>query len=485
MTLAVGKAVVASQHYISSLIGLKILEKGGNAFDAALAMSAALSVVLPHTGGLGGDGFLLAYTPNGIVAYNGSGKSPKNFDVEAFLKEKPIRGPLTITIPGLVDLWNWTFQRFCKLSMKEILESSIRIAKEGFHINKELANAIANFNYQDEDWLRIYGNKKLGDVLIQKEQANILEAISRDPNSFYKDLAKELVNGLKRKGVKIEEEDFNEHRGEEIQTISLKFLDYKIHELPPNTQGITTLEILKLYEENGLNKLDFYDEKRIIEHLKIAAIAYKDRDRYIADPKFMDVDPLELLKKPHVLESEKLDIEGDTTFLAAADKEGNMVGIIQSLFHPFGSGVTVNGIVFQNRAIGFSKKKGLPNSPLGGKRPLHTLSIAFAEGDDRKILLGCAGGDLRPQIHSEVLENIICYEMDLANAIDMPRWMLTNWDGEYEFIFEKRLSIKSRKAKALDYFSRSVGICNSIEYSNETYKGYSDLRSEGVSLSIF
>ncbi|HLI46876.1 MAG TPA: gamma-glutamyltransferase family protein, partial [Geobacterales bacterium] len=416
MKLVHGKAAVASQHFISSLIGLKILENGGNAFDAAIAMSAALSVVLPQTGGPGGDGFLLASTPKGLIAYNGSGKSPKNFDAEKFINEKPMIGPLTITVPGLVDMWKWIAERYCRFELKKLLSPAIQLAKEGFIVNRELAQSIARFKGNDEDYLRLYANKKMGDILIQKELGLVLETIAKDPESFYRGkLAETIINGLNKKGVAIDIDDFAEHKGEEMNTINIKFLGYDIHELPPNTQGITTLEILNYVEKEGLYKLDFADSKRLEEHIKIAAMAYEDRDKYIGDPRFMEIDTYELLKLKRNASNIRLNI-GDTTFLVVSDKEGNIVGLIQSLFHHFGSGIIVNGVIMQNRAIGFARKKGLPNSPAGNKRPLHTLSIAYAEKDERKIMLGCAGGDLRPQIHAEVLENIICYSMDLGRA---------------------------------------------------------------------
>jgi len=485
MKLVHGKAAVASQHYISSLIGLKILEEGGNAFDAALAMSAILSVVLPQTGGIGGDGFLLACTQKGIFGYNGSGKAPKDFDVESFLKEKPTRGPLTVTVPGLVEMWKWISENHCKLELKKLLKPAINLANEGFFINRELAYSISKFNGNDPDYLRIYANKRMGDLLIQKELGKILEEVAKDPEDFYRgEIAKKLVEGLKRKGVKIDLEDFGTHRGEEVKTLKIDFQGFQIHELPPNTQGITTLEILKLVEENGLHKLDFNDEKRMEEHLKIAAIAYRDRDRYVADPKFMEIEPMELLRKRTVTGNIKLNTF-DTTFLCASDREGNIVGIIQSLFHHFGSGIIVDGVIFQNRAIGFAKEKGLPNSPAGGKRPLHTLSIAFAENEKKKIILGCAGGDLRPQIHAEVLENIICYSMDLGKAIDMPRFMLLEWGEKIRIAYENRINLSNKNAEVLEPYSRSMGICNAIEYSENSYKATSDPRSEGIALAIF
>ncbi len=486
-SLALGNKVVTSQHYLSSLVGLKILEKGGNAFDAILAMSATLSVVLPHTGGIGGDGFLLALRGDEIIAYNGSGKSPKNFDSESFIRETPIRGPLTVTIPGLVDLWNWAGQ-YCNLSLKEILSPAIKLAEEGFFVNKELETAITNSRIKDEDWLSIYGNKKLGDELIQKDLAECLKIIARNPEDFYRgDLARDIVDGLSKKGVKVEISDFEEHRGELMKPIRIDFLGHEIYELPPNSQGITTLEILKMVEMEELYKLPFDDQGRIKEHLKIAYTAYLDRDMYIADPSFMKINPEFLLSESHLEkkkhEKQRIKLESkDTTFLAAADDKGNMVGLIQSLFHPFGSGITFKGIVFQNRAIGFSRKKNLPNSPAGGKRPLHTLSIALLEGKGRKILIGCAGGDLRPQIHAEVIENIVCYGMDLQRAVDAPRFMLTSWEGEAKVISEKRLNLKF--SDQFDYYSRAVGIVNAIELEGNVYKGVADPRSEGLSLAL-
>lgn len=484
MTLALSnKGIVVSQHYISSLIGLKILEKGGNAFDAALAMSAALNVVLPHTGGIGGDAFILALQGDELIAYNGSGRSPRNFDVERFLNEKPKKGPLTITIPGLVDVWDYLSTNYCKFSLEELLKPSIRLCMEGFMINNELHNAILNNPSQDPDWIRIFSNLKLGDILLQKEMAENLEIISKNPRDFYEgDLAYSIVEMLSKKGCKIDYKDFEQHKGEKFEPISIDFRGWKVFELPPNTQGLTTLEILKMIEETSIDHLEYENEKRIKKYLKIASIAYEDRDLYLGDQEYMKINPYDLLKREYINERiSKLNLEsGDTTFLAAADKDGNIVGLIQSLFYPFGSGVVVKGITFQGRALGFAKKTGLPNSPAGNKRPLHTLSICLAEKGENKLILGCAGGDLRPQIHSQILENFISRGMDLKRAIESPRFMLIN---DSEFIYEKRLNLKG--GKQLDFYSASVGIANAIEYDGEKFKGIADLRSEGISLALY
>ncbi|TRM87227.1 gamma-glutamyltransferase, partial [Sulfolobus sp. E3] len=417
MPSASGKRVVSSQNYVASYVGAKILENGGNAFDASIAVSAVLSVVMPHTSGLGGDGFLLAKTPEGIIAYNASGWASKELSVE---KIPDYRSPFTVMVPGLVDLWQFIHENYASKPLQELLNPAISIASNGFMVGRSLHHAIVSSFKLSEDWQKVYGNKRFSDEIRLNRMARILKHISRDPREFYDGkIAEDLVKGLRERGVPVSYEDFKEFHGEKVTPLKSTYKGYTLYELPPNSQGLTTLELLKMIELTDINKMPYNDIGRINEHVRLSALAYEDRNKYVADPRFASVPVEKLLSESYISNklSEygievKVSSHGDTTFFTVTDGE-NEVGFIQSLFYPFGSGIVVEEIPFNNRGAGFTE--GI-NKPEPRKRPLHTLSVLLAENDNERLIIGCAGGDLRPQIHAEVLEYYVDYKMEIDEA---------------------------------------------------------------------
>ncbi|WP_338599310.1 gamma-glutamyltransferase family protein [Sulfolobus tengchongensis] len=478
MPSAAGKKIVATQNYIASYVGTKVLENGGNAFDAAIAISATLSVVIPHTSGLGGDGFLLAKTPEGLVAYSASGWAPKELKVEKIEND---RSPHTVVVPGLVDLWEFIYENYTSKPLSELLKPAISLASNGFMVSRGLHHAIVSSFKLSEDWDKVYGNKRFGDEIRLKGIARVLKEVAKDPRNFYEGkVAEELVKGLRERGVPMSYEDFSEFHGETVSPLKTTYRDFTLYELPPNTQGITTLELLKMVELSDINKLPYNDVRRINDHVRLSALAYDDRNKYVADPRFAKI-PIEMLLSEKYLANKmaeygieaKVKVTGDTTFFVVADGE-NEVGFIQSLFYPFGSGIVVNDIPFNNRGAGFSEGN---NRPEPRKRPLHTLSILMAEKNDERIIIGCAGGDLRPQIHAEVFEYYVDYKMEIDEAVYAPRFMYLG----NKVIAEKRLGVPATQT---DYYSPEVGIVQALKYKNGRYIGVADIRSEGIALPV-
>ncbi len=500
----IGLGGVASQSITASLAGYRVLLNGGNAFDASLAISSVLSVILPHTGGLGGDGFLLARTANGeIIAYNGSGVAPKNYPIDEYIREKPLRGPYTITVPGLVDLWEWMCSNYCSRDPRELLEPAISLAKNGFYVQEQLAKAI-KYSYPElaryNSWVDTYGGLEKGSYARFPRLASVLETLAvKGFREFYEGrLAEEIVNELSLQKVPVVYEDFVEYRGEPIDPIKTVYRGYEVLELPPNTQGIATLELLKLMEITDLNKREFNDLSRIEEFFKLAMIAYSDRDKYVADPRHYSLDPHKLLDERELAKklgmnysSESSIAGGDTTFFVVGDREGNIVGFIQSLFYPFGSGIVVKDMAFQNRATGFTPDKKHPNSPAPGKRPMHTLSIMYARGDEVEYVIGCAGGHLRPQIHVEILANIVDYGMDLQEAVNAPRYMLVKWDSRgFEAVIEENIIprnqvVDEKHYRVVEPYSRRTGIVQALKYEpkKRLYEFSADPRGGGLALA--
>ncbi|MDT7860951.1 MAG: gamma-glutamyltransferase family protein [Saccharolobus sp.] len=478
MPSASGKKIVATQNYIASYVGAKILEEDGNAFDAAIAISAALSVVIPHTSGLGGDGFLLAKTSEGLIAYNASGWAPKELRVEKIDND---RSPLTVMVPGLVDLWTFIFENYASKPLSELLKPAISLANNGFMVGRGLHHAIVSSFKLSDEWNKVYGNKRFGDEIKLRKMARILKEISRDPREFYEGkIAEELVQGLREKGVPISYEDFSEFKGEVVSPIKITYKDFTLYEMPPNSQGITTLELLKMVELTDINKMPFNDVRRINEHIRLSALAYDDRNKYVADPRFVNIPIDKLLSERYILNKlaeygiePKVKTSGDTTFFTVTDGE-NEIGFIQSLFYPFGSGIVVDEIPFNNRGAGFTEGN---NKPEPRKRPLHTLSILMAEKDNERLIIGCAGGDLRPQIHAEVFEYYADYNMEIDEAVYAPRFMYLGT----KVIAEKRLGVPATQT---DYYSPEVGIVQALKYKNGRYIGVADIRSEGIAIPI-
>jgi gamma-glutamyltranspeptidase/glutathione hydrolase len=479
MPYALGKRVIATQHPLATYVGLKVMENGGNAFDALIAASAVIGVVLPHTSGIGGDAFLLANTPEGKIAYNASGWLPKKAS-----KPSSVYDPNTVLVPGLVDLWDFISIKYCNLDLSDLVRYSIKVAENGFNVSRSLFNASNKVYRPYESWKKKFANLKLGQNLKLKGMAETLRIISKDPREFYEgNLAHELIEGLKVHGVNVELEDFAEFKGEVVKPITSSYSEYMLYELPPNSQGVTTLELLNLIEISNLNKLPIFDPKRIENHVKLALIAYEDRNKYVGDPRFNNINISNLLNKNYLSYKIKnmhelniqLDPAGDTTFLVASDGE-NEVGLIQSLFHPFGSGIVVKDIPFNNRGFGFTE--GV-NSAEPRKRPLHTLSILIAEKEKDLIIIGCAGGDLRPQIHSLVLEYILDYNMEIDQAVDAPRFIVNG----NEIIVEGRINYD--KGRRTEYYSSEVGIVQALRKKDgEYYIAVADPRSDGIALGI-
>ena len=496
------KGGVASQSHLATIEGLKILEKGGNAFDAATTISSILTIMLPNTSSIGGDGFLLALDCGSkLTAYNGSGKSPQNFPVEEYLAEKPSRGPLTVTVPGLIDLWAWMNRNYGSMGLNQTLGRAISLAGNGFHVQESLARAVESAQptlAKYKSWSQIFGWMKSGSWTCFPALARIYKAVARrGVDSFYRSrLTEEIVDELKKHRAPLTYEDFAEHRGEKVTPIKCEYENHELYELPPNTQGLSTLQLIKAIEVTELNKLPLKSPKRIEKFLRLAIKVYEDRDHYVADPNHFET-PVDKLLSPTYLKermsrapSSRASLNpNDTTFFVVADKYGNLVGFIQSIFHGFGSGIVVQDIPFQSRGAGFSKSKGLPNSPAPGKKPLHTLSILLTRQDGQSVnLIGCAGGDFRPQIHAEIFTNMVNHNMSLSKALEAPRCILTSWQKRHlEAIVEEDIWAPKLPswAKKIDYQSPSTGIVQAMKRRQDGVLEFAaDPRGGGVAAPI-
>jgi gamma-glutamyltranspeptidase/glutathione hydrolase len=424
---------VSTDSYLASKAALEIMEDGGNAFDAAIAASAVLSIVLPHTGGLGGDGFLLAFIGDETVAYASSGKSPSGLNVDEYLRLKPVRGPLTVTVPGLAELWDFINEKFCKLPLSHVLKPAISLAYNGFYASRYLAeeSKASENELRIFRWAKYFRGIEEGTLLKNKEAGRTLKTIAAKgcAEFYHGKLAEKFAGELKEQGVEIELDDMIGHKGFRVKPLKLKINDRILYELPPNTQGATTLQAISAIHELGLAKYSFENFERIKAWSEISKTIYAFRDLFMGDPDYMKIDLNKYLtygkaeealrKKP--FKSLSLN-SGDTTFFVVSDGE-TILGFIQSLFFPFGSGLISLGFPVQCRGYGFAKNVHLPNSPAPRKRPLTTLSILGVKDSEEIHLIGCAGGEWRPQVHARIYENIFIYDMDPEMAIKAPRFI--------------------------------------------------------------
>ena len=496
------RGVVVSDHPYATLAGLRMLEAGGNAFDACIAMSAVLGVVLPYTSGIGGDAFILAKTKRGVEALNSSGKYAENLDETLYKKllneGMPERGPYTITVPGLVAAWQAVVERYCNMGVRELLGEAIKYASGGFPVSRSLCKAVEYCRGSlgwSVGWRELYGDAREGEPLIQRGMARVLEAIANKGfDDFYLgETASQIVKELKQQNCPLTASDFENHRAVWVSPLTIRYAGYSVHELPPNTQGITALQLVKLYEIAEKKGEDLQSPANVA---KIATLAYHDRNRYVADPDKFDA-PLDMLlseeylercmSMPLPLQSPEI-IHGDTTFLAAADEDGNTVGFIQSLYYPFGSGVVALGIPFQNRGFGFDTRQDSPNRLEPGKRPRHTLSVMLAEKDDRRLCIGCAGADLRPQLHAYTLIATLREDLPLETAVSRPRTLaVSDKSGIYLIKEEQKRQqtvIDGIRIESIEYPSTEVGIVNALDIRGSYMKAVADPRSEGVPLPL-
>lgn len=494
MKVAYGRMGVAADHPLAVKIGLDILEAGGNAFDASIAVSAALSVLQPQSGGPGGDAFMLFLRDGEVKAFSSNGRSFSGFDADKFIEEKPKRGPLTATVPGLVALWEKVSEEFASFPLEDLLQPAISLAQNGFRAGYMLASASlsAEKELSNFKWAKYFKKIEPGDLVRNAEMARTLKIISKKgPMEFYEGkLAEELLEQLREQGVGAEADDLKKHRAEDVEPLKLEVEERILYELPPSTHGATTLHLISALHELELDKRKFADPMRIDDWRDPIRIAYEFRDNFIGDPEFMNIDIRKMLRYSDIKELSAKEAKGgggsDTTFFIVADGE-SLVGFIQSLFNPFGSGLIIGGFPLQNRGLGFATRRGIPNSPAPKKKPLHTLSILGIDEGNALRIIGCVGGDVRPQLHLRAYENIYIYSMKDHVALMSPRFIFTSYSEEQVVEVEEGFPMPEAKG----YRALRVPLYGTHGYlhlgkidRNGVLSLASDPRTEGISMVL-
>ncbi|MGZ6383887.1 MAG: gamma-glutamyltransferase [Ktedonobacteraceae bacterium] len=449
------RGMVACAHYLATQAGLQILAQGGNAIDAAIAANITMTVVYPSTCSAGGDVFMLIWNEQSrkLYALNGSGRAPQRMTPELFAaqgyKHIPERGPLTINVPGTVDGWFQALERFGTLPVETIFAPAIAYAEEGVPITSKLSGWL---NQAAEPVLRRWESSagvylpdnrlpRTGDVLRQPNLAKTYRMLAKEGrDAFYNGpIAREITSYIQQNGGVLDLEDMQRHHSDWVEPISTNYRGYDVFEFPPNSQGLTALEMLNIIEDYNLKSMGYQTPEYLHILLEAKKLAFADRDRYISDPDFVDVPVDRLISKDYAnLQRDRINLqkatpsvaagpekEGDTMYLCVADGEGNVVSLIQSLYFGFGSGVVggETGVMMHNRGSYFSLDPRHVNYLQPGKRTMHTLTPAMVLRDGSPYTaIGTMGGDAQPQVHVQLLSAMLDFGLNVQQAISAPRW---------------------------------------------------------------
>ena len=444
------QSAVATSQPLAAQAGLKMLQQGGNAVDAALATAMALTVVEPTSNGLGSDAFAFIWDGAELHGLNASGRSPKALTRShvAGLKEMPNHGWLPVTVPGAVSAWSELSRRFGTLPLETVAEPAVRYAREGFLVGPMTSGAWErSLRLKDqpgfaEAFLPEGRAPKMGELFTCEAQARTLERVAATGGkAFYTgDLADNMLSFSKQTGGLFRESDLAEHRAEWVDSLSQSVFGAEVHELPPNGQGVAALMALGMLEHTELADLQPGSADALHLQLEAMKLAFADLYAYVADPRHMPFSPEVLLDEAYLqaraatIDTRKagrpaagVPRQSDTVYLCTADSGGMMVSFIQSNYMGFGSGVVVpgTGISLQNRGAGFSLEKGHPNEIAGGKKPFHTIIPGFITQGGRALsAFGVMGGAVQAQGHVQVTLRTLLHNENPQAALDAPRWQV-------------------------------------------------------------
>lgn len=489
---------------LATQVALDILKKGGTAIDAAIAANATLGLMEPTGCGIGGDLFAIVWDAKSKQLYglNASGRSPQNLTL-AYFKEQgmekiPAYGPLPVSVPGAVDGWFELHSKFGKLPIEEILQPAIKYAEEGFPVSE----LIAYYLNRSVPWMsERYPNVRetytmegqvpqKGDVFKNPYLANTYRKIAEGGrDAYYKgDIAKTIAAFIKEQGGFLTEEDFANHRSEWVDPVSTNYRGYDVWELPPNGQGIAALQMLNILEGYDFSEIEFGSPMHLHLFMEAKKLAFEDRAKYYADMDFAQVPVEQLISKRYAQERRAM-IDpnragrfdagqisaGETIYLTVADKEGNMISLIQSNYRGMGSGMVPPklGFMLQDRGELFSLKEGQNNTYEPGKRPFHTIIPCFVTKDGQPFMsFGVMGGDFQPQGHSQIIMNMIDFGMNLQEAGDAPRFDHTGSSSPTGFEADGRGTLRLESGFDYETIRALMAKGHTIRYARGIYGGY-------------
>jgi len=453
--------IVAAESPLAAQAGVQMLERGGNAVDAAVAANAMMGLVAPMSNGIGGDLFAIVYDAKSGKLYglNASGWAPAGLTIE-FLKKQgfsdmPGAGIQSVTVPGAVDGWQKLLDRFGKKKFSDVLAPVIKTAEDGFPVTEWTSGLWA----ANAEFLR--GNEAATRTYLPDNRAPVVGQIFRNPDlarslrmiaqggrdAFYKgELAKAIVETSRRHGGTHAEKDFAEYSAEWVEPISTTYRGWTVYEMPPNGQGLAALEMLNIMETFPLDKSGLNTATTLHAMIEAKKLAYADLVRYIGDPKFSALPVKQLLSKDFAASRAKLidpnkancdvgpatSLPGSSTiYLSTVDRDGNMVSLIQSNFSDFGSGVVADGtgFILHNRGALFTLDSASPNALAPHKRPLHTIIPAFMERGNVRIAFGIMGGWNQSQAHAQYVSHIVDFNQNIQAAMETARFTKVSFQG--------------------------------------------------------
>lgn len=518
--------MAATSQPLATQVAIDILKRGGTAVDAAIAANAVLGLVEPTGCGIGGDLFAIVWDPRSkkLHGLNASGRSPAKLTMDHFrklgLKKIPAFGPLPVTVPGTVDGWFALHGKFGKLPVADLLQPAINYARDGFPLSELIAyywrlnarrlQGFANFK---ETFMPGGKAPAVGQVFRNPRLADTYQKIAKGGrDAFYRgDIARAIAEHMRAAGGFLDADDLAAHRSEWIQPVRTRYRGYDVWELPPNGQGIAALQILNVLETYDVKSMGFGSADYMHAFVEAKKLAFSDRAKYYADPEFNKIPVNQLISKVYARKRKKLIdpkraqrsvpagklARGDTIYLTVADESGMMVSLIQSNYRGMGSGMVPKdlGFVLQDRGELFDLNPGHFNSYAPRKRPFHTIIPAFVTHRGQPHLsFGVMGGAAQPQMHAQVIVNIIDFGMNLQEAGDAPRILHTGSsqptgetmnDGGTVYL-ERGFAAETvreltRKGHRIGTRSGGFGGYQAIGYDpkNRVYRGASESRKDG------
>jgi len=472
MTVVAGRSkvatnfgIVAASQPLAARAGVQMLERGGNAVDAAIAANAVMGVVEPEMNGVGGDLFAIVSdgASGALHGLNAGGWAPTGLTPELLRAnghvEMPASGIYSVTVPGAVAGWDVLRSRFGRLPMSDLLAPAVFYAEQGFPVTDVIAarwSAATPKLEPEPETAEVYlpngRAPRPGEIFRNPALARALRLVAQHGrDGFYTGPTADAILALSRaRGGTMTAADLRDYEPEWVQPISTSYRGWKVYELPPNTQGLAALLMLDLMEQFPLREHGLHSARALHVMIEAKKLAYADMLRYVCDPRFATAPVGELLNKAHARQRSRL-IDprraashaapsefavtaahgGDTIYLCAVDRDGTIVSLIQSVYHGFGSGLTPRdtGFVLQNRGALFPLDPAPPNVLAPRKRPLHTIIPAFMQKDDVRIGFGIMGGWNQAQAHAQFVANLVDFDLDIQHALEAGRFTKPTFDG--------------------------------------------------------
>jgi gamma-glutamyltranspeptidase / glutathione hydrolase len=512
--------IVAAESPLAAQAGVRILERGGNAVDAAIATNAMMGVVEPMMNGIGGDLFAIVYDAkaNKLYGLNASGWAPKGLTIEFLqkqgLRDMPQSGVHAITVPGAVDGWQKLADKFGRKKLNEDLAAAIQTAQEGFPVPEWTAAywaAEVDLLRNDESASKVYlpGDRapRLGEVFRNPDLAWSLQQIAEHGrDAFYKgEIGRKILESMRHHNGTMAAEDLADYSSEWAEPISTTYRDWTVYEMPPNGQGIAALEMLNIMETFPMGQFGFGSAKALHAMIEAKKLAYADMAKYVADPRGQKIPVATLLSKEwakqraQLIDAERAKCDvgagelpggSDTTYLSVVDRDGNMVSLIQSNYSGFGSGIVApgTGFVLHNRGGLFTLDTASPNALAGHKRPRHTIIPGFAQKGETRMAFGIMGGWNQSQAHAQFIADIADFKMNIQAALEAPRFTKPTFSG-CDVLMENRFSAATReelsknghKIQLLGTYSSAVGGGQAVvrDFAAGVNYGASDPRKDG------